>query len=306
MKILNINYRELGPDDLFVCVLGHEPRSYHLLDKNIDTRNDKNTKVFYFPCYEEIKKKKKDYSKRFSLLECNYNEIDKFIKSTKDFFLKRKSGNLYVDYSSMPRGWYCKLPIILEEYTSNDKKLFFLYTAGDYPRRYENSPSAGIDTISVFSGLTLPAVDIKRYHILGLSYDNVRTETIKSILEPNLLISCYAYNPDNYTIKNNVIKLNERTIENSLLSVELPLGNINGMVNKLCELVYDHLRKGQVILVPDGPKPLIMAMSLVPDIVDKKGVTCLHISRNDSCNSKILVKPREDEIYGFQVQRNVT
>lgn len=54
----------------------------------------------------------------------------------------------------------------------------------------------------------------------------------------------------------------------------------SGMVDKLCELVYDQMQSGQVIIIPDGPKPLIMAMSLIPDIVKKDGVTCLHISRN--------------------------
>jgi len=166
---------------------------------------------------------------------------------------------------------------------------------------YSNYPSAGIDSISVFSGLSLPAVDIKRFHIIGLGYDNIRTETMISIIEPESLISCYAYNPLDSETKKGAYEANKNIFIRSLFSAALPIDNFRGIVDKLCELVFDLTQNGQVIFVPDGPKPLIMAMSLIPGIIEKKGITCLHILRNNTLFSKIDVESREDEIYGFQV-----
>ena len=74
-----------------------------------------------------------------------------------------------------------------------NSELYLWYTAGLYPRSYKSYPSAAIESISVFSGVTLPSIDIKRYHIMGLGLDNIRTETVNTIVEPDLLICCYAY-----------------------------------------------------------------------------------------------------------------
>ena len=197
--------------------------------------------------------------------------------------------------------WYCSLPLLIDEFASDNIHAFFWYVSGDYPDEY---PSAGIDSISVFAGLSLPAVDVNRYHIVGLGYDNIRTETIVSIIEPESLISCYAYNPLAIETKENAYEINKKIIGRSLLSVALPIDNFSGMVDKMCELVYGQVPNSQVIMVPDGPKPLIMAMSLIPEMTKKDGVTCLHVSRNTEHYSRIDVVPRKNEIYGFQVLKS--
>ena len=52
--------------------------------------------------------------------------------------------------------------------------------------------------------------------------------------------------------------------------------------------------------MPDGPKPLVFAMSMVPLLLEKLGVTCLHVSRNKEYYNAINVDPT-DKIYGFSV-----
>ncbi len=305
MKIDNAKYTELARNDLLICVLGFEPRSYFLLKKNFDTRDASNTLVFRLCSDEHICDLTKEMEGRgIAIIDCNYNETTKVIASVCDFIKSSYEinirSNVYIDYSSMPRSWYCALPLETWKYSCSDRRIVFLYTAGDYPYKYKDYPTAGIDSIVVFSGNTLPAVDVKRYHIMGLGFDKIRTETVKSIIEPDLLVTCYAYNPDS-NIRADVLNKNKNLIEGSVLSLALPIDNFRGMIDRLSELIYDLTRDSQVIIIPDGAKPLIMAMSLVSEVVKKEGVTCLHISRNCYLQYEIRVTPREDEIYGFQV-----
>jgi hypothetical protein len=307
--IKNKDYAKLNATDLLICALGYEPRSCFLFEENIDSRNRENTLVFRLDKGKHMQKcLAKIKNKEIQLIDCEYKDSEKVYQCICNF-LKSKSQitnktSLYIDYSSMPRSWYCPLPVSLSNSFHENIDTTFFYVAGDYPDKSENYPTAGIDSISVFSGLSLPAVDIKRFHIMGLGYDRIRTETVKSIIEPDLLITCYVYNPIDINSKEKISKLNKDFIKKSLLTVALPINNFSCMVDKLCELVYDQVRDGQVIIIPDGPKPLIMAMSLIPELVKKNAITCLHISRNNICHNKIQVTPRKNEIFGFQVLHN--
>lgn len=85
------------------------------------------------------------------------------------------------------------------------------------------------------------------------------------------------------------------------MSLALHMEDFEFMVSKLCDTVNELLPVGEVILIPDGPKPLIFALSLVPDLVGKHGVTCLHISRNNENFEAVDVKPT-GIIRGFEVR----
>lgn len=306
MIVNNGVYKELTADDLLICAIGYEPRSWYLLEQNLATRNKENTLVF---CLEKQRRAHCIFDKmqkeQIKVVECEYNSIadakTQLLNFIQTYYVNSEKQAAHLDYSSMPRSWYCSFPLALNKSKNGDKKANFWYVPGDYPNKYSHYPSAGIDSISVFSGLVLPVINKKRFHIIGLGYDYIRTETMISIIEPDNLISCYAYNPLNSATKDSAFKANKRIIDRSLLSVSLPIDNFSGIVAKLCELVFDLTQSGQVVIVPDGPKPLIMAMSLLPDITNKNEVTCLHISRNSIHYNKINVRPREGEIYGFQL-----
>ena len=306
MKMKNETYQNLTEDDLLICALGYESRSWFLFEQNLATRNKENTLVFCFEKHKQAKIILEEIdAKEINIVEGNYSDITVAESKLKDFLKtlspKREGLKIHFDYSSMPRSWYCSFPLMIRDSLNTEMQVFFWYVSGDYPNQYSNYPSAGIESISVFAGLALPAVDIKRVHIVGLGYDNIRTETVISIIEPESLIACYAYNPQNSETKDSAYKANKRVVDRSLLSVALPIDNFCGTVDMLCELTYNSMQDGQVVIVPDGPKPLIMAMSMVPSIINKNGVTCLHISRNSNHFNKIDVKPRKNEIYGFQI-----
>lgn len=308
MRVNNSKWKKIGIDDYLFFTIGHEERSVYLYNQVASTRNKDNTTVFCFDrrgCHEKLIAALR--SKGFLVIECSYTDskiVSEKIVSTaleKDG-ASPKNSQIHIDYSAMPRSWYCTILLQLGSIQLQKFSTCFWYTAGDYPRTHKRYPSAAIDSISVFSGVSLPTVDISRYHIMGIGFDGVRTETVKSIIEPDNLICCYAYNPNHESILRQIQDANKRVIRSSALTVSVPLDNFKGIVDKLCGLTYDLLLKNaQVVFVPDGPKPLIMAMSIVPYLINEPGVTCLHISSNTTHYPLIDIAPRHDEIFGFQV-----
>lgn len=309
MQIKNVSYQDLDESDLLIFALGYETRSLYLYRKNQKTRNKNNTLAIWIDSENCRKNEVKELQeKNIPVMGCSYTDSEEVCELISKFLREKSQADgqihVHVDYSSMPRSWYCSILRYINNYIQGQFVAFFWYAAGCYPNSYKTFPSAGIDSISVFSGISLPAVDIKRYHIMGIGFDNIRTETVKSIVEPDSLIVCYAYK-ENSDIKGQVYEVNQRTIQTATMSVAFPINHFSGMVDRICSLTHELLAKNaQIIIIPDGPKPLIMAMSLVPEIVGKPGVTCLHISRNSVHYSKVNVTQLDNEIYGFQVEFN--
>ena len=75
---------------------------------------------------------------------------------------------------------------------------------------------------------------------------------------------------------------------------------------KMNEIIIEQTREGQIIIIPDGPKPLIFAMSLSSILTDvDDDITCLHINRNELlADNKVKVLARENEIYGVKISIN--
>lgn len=282
-QIFDIN--KITSNDLLICAVGYEERSYFLYNKLSEIILNSNKLVINYIDYDmttqttakmlEIKE-----NNDICVVEYEYHETDKAVEGILNF-VKERTATLktvvHVDYTSMPRSWFCRLVFELQKI--ENCIINFWYTEGKYPDDYEQYPGAGIDEFILFSGK--PTLRIKkRFHLFGLSYDNLRTQAMISILDPESYIACYASNSNDDSIKNNLMLINQQIISQARLSVSLHVEDFESMVHKLCEIVTDFVSVGDVILVPDGPKPLIMAMSLIPDIIGIPGICCLHVTRN--------------------------
>lgn len=312
MIIQNEQYKEkmFDSEDLFVCALGYEQRSYYLFDKiNTIIQNDNIIVLTFEDCekFECARNKKKQILKEntatvYDTKYENYFEVQNIISHFVQEKIKVKANiNVHIDYSSMPRSWYCRLPQTLKELLHNEDKAYFWYVKGKYPERYEEYPSAGIDSFSLFSGRPTLRTENKRFHILALGYDTVRTQAMTSILDPDSIIVCNAYDTKDPEINENVKEVNNDLLTQARMSISLQLDDFSFMISKLCELAYEYQPLGDVIFVPDGPKPLILAISLVPDIVNLPGITCLHISRNQQHFNPIDITPKDD-VLGFSIK----
>ena len=306
----NKEYKTFDEADLFICAIGYEERSKYLLEENQSSRKKENTFAIVFNDHydENIRSQAQKLfaSRDITTINVNYSDFS-FVNSKINEFITQKCINsgkdviVHIDYSSMPRSWYCRFPMLLNEIKIPNCIFNFWYVSGDYPTQYSAYPSAGIEAITAFSGRPSLMPSKNRYHIIALGYDIVRTQAIISITDPSYLVSCYAYIPTNIETKKSVEKANEQIIDQSALALALTLDNFTYMIMKLKEIVNELLSSGDVILIPDGPKPLILAMSLIPNIVNREGVSCLHVLRNEKDFNKVKVKPIKDSIYGFSI-----
>lgn len=304
MIIQNKEWTGIKDDDSLVFVAGYEKRSTYIFSLCKKTRNKENTLVFLIRNNECQKYIRDEINrKEIRIIECDYDDyeyvLSEILSFSKQQILKKATVN--IDYSSMPRSWYCRIP---EKISKELKTTFSMwYSAGNYPSSYEVYPSA-IETIQVFSGKAIPSEDVKRYHFLGLGFDAIRAETIKTVIEPDNLICCCAYDSSNKEIKNAIYKKNRMIFQTAVLIASFQCNNFNGMINGLCGLVSDILSdNSHAILIPDGPKPLILAMSLVPSIIKKPGVTCLHIKSIDKHYKPVKIEPRGD-IWGLSIMES--
>ena len=306
-------YIDLSENDILICALGYECRSYYLLEKNLATRNDSNTLIINFDDLQKeclstnlldeidaIKPKTKVRS--YAQGEKFQDDVISFLNEVVDSETTRK---IYIDYSAMPRNWYCALPGRIENELQNRcLELVFLYVAGTYPEKYESYPTAGIDRLRLFSGGALPRIDSQRTHLIALSYDTRRTQSLLSMLEPEFLIVCYAY--DTPEKKAEIEEVNQDIIRRASASVALPINDFVYILQKMNEIIIEQTCDGQIIIIPDGPKPLIFAMSLSSILADiDDDITCLHINRNELlADNKVKVLARENEIYGVKISIN--
>ena len=306
------NFKEcVHKDDLFICTFGYEQRSLFLFDQVCNLEPTIDPLIFLMDDYAEyphaaqkvteLKAQKKTFY--IQKYEDSLAVQERIVETVRSWMSQRDSLVIHIDYSSMPRSWYCKLPTLLDKILRPNDKVFFWYAEGDYPEEREVYPSAGIESFSFYSGKPSLNIEKKRVHVVALGYDVIRTQAILSITDPSYLVACYAYNPERDGFIERLRQVNEPVFSRAAIKVPLFVADFEFMVSKLCELANEFSLYGDVVLIPDGPKPLIFAMSLVPDMMRKEkqeGITCLHISRNKEHFEVVDVIPN-GVVYGFSV-----
>lgn len=304
----------ISDDDLFIFAVGYEHRSVFLHKKLLQMSSKCESLAFVLDNYSEFEHASQKVAE-LSNLQIPYEIIkygdylkfqDKVVAQLKTKILSTERLVVHVDYSSMPRSWYCRLPTLFNKVLRENDRAFFWYAEGVYPEIQEAYPSAGIESFSFYSGKPSLRIDNNRIHVLALGYDVIRTQAILSITDPSYLVACYAYNQERDGFLDRLKLSNEPVFSRAAISVPLRVNDFEFMLSKLCDLTNELSAFGDVILIPDGPKPLIFALSLVPDIIRGKhgdGITCLHISRNKE-HFQIVDVTALGTVYGFELQVN--
>lgn len=184
---------------------------------------------------------------------------------------------IHVDYSCMPRRWYCALPELISRYLRPVDKAFFWYTPGRYSET--TYPTAGTSDFKVFSGRpTLSAQS--RTHLFGLGFDRVRSQAIWSVLDPHSLVCFYADPAADPAYVSRVKRDNREALNAAAYTFTVPFDDFVLTYSKLVSVVSQFRSSGDVVIVPDGPKPLVLASSLVPLVIDDpSGVVCFHVAK---------------------------
>jgi len=210
---------------------------------------------------------------------------------------------VHIDYSCMPRRWYCAIPTLVEGILRKTDRAFFWYSPGDYPKT--EYPTAGTSDFCVFSGR--PSLScVSRTHLFGLGFDRIRSQAIWSVLDPSNLICFYADPAAAEAYVERVRSDNREVIAASQHCFSVPLDDFYRALSKIVSVVKQFRNAGDVIIVPDGPKPLILASSLVPFILyDSPGVVCFHVARRTGKDfTPVDVKARGNPL-GFSFNGNL-
>ena len=221
-------------------------------------------------------------SKNIQLFPCSSTDVERFngtLRSTVQKFIEAAGDQpveVHIDYSCMPRGWYCNIPMLLEELMRPRDRVYFWYSPGRYPNT--EYPTAGTSDFKVFSGRSTLNC-IARTHFFGLGFDRIRSHAIWSVIDPSQLVCFYANPAADPAYVTRVLEDNREILASAQYCFTVPLADFAFIFSKIMSAVKQFLVSGDVVLVPDGPKPLILASSLIPlSIASNSGVVCFHVS----------------------------
>jgi hypothetical protein len=200
-----------------------------------------------------------------------------------------KSGNaaleIHVDYSCMPRSWYCELPSLLNRALTTNEAACLWYTKGLYSST--QYPTAGVDDFRLFAGTPSLAAK-KRTHVFGLGFDKIRSQAIWSVLDPKSLVCFFADRGARPEYVQKVRFDNAGILAASLLTFTVPIDDFVSAFSRIRAVILDLRLEGDVIIVPDGPKQLVLASSLVPLSIDGEGILCFHVRRRKDADIQIV------------------
>jgi len=182
--------------------------------------------------------------------------------------------------------------------------VYFWYCEGNYPVGYSKYPTAGADKVVEFFCGKASLLPERRTHVFALSYDASRTQGIIEKCEPEYVVLCEAHDPTRNDIHQNIVAANENLMAQAAMVVSLDISDFPFMVAKLRELAHELIKSSDVIFVPDGPKPLIFAMSQIPLLIKETGITCMHVKR-DLNKFVPLDVTASGKIVGFSMQIKV-
>ena len=97
-----------------------------------------------------------------------------------------------------------------------------------------------------------------------------------------------------------VIMENKEIMNESYMNLSLDVTDVEFMIAKISGIINEiySIAQSDIVLVPDGPKPLIFTMSMIPWIIGKPGISCLHIIRNNNIFKPNNVKPLGNDSSG--------
>jgi|GEM_PF-1095039 len=210
----------------------------------------------------------------------------------------RSDIEVHIDYSSMPRSWYCSLFRKCHTLLRQRDTLFMWYVGGIYDGA--EFPTAGVSDISLFCGQ--PTINPRvRTHIFGLGFDRIRASAIFRVLDPQKLVCFYGDPGVRHDYVDRVRSDNRDLLAAAQFDFAASIGNFPEAFSKIADVVRDFSRLGDVILVPDGPKPLVLASSLAPEFFGRRGIVSLHVKRRKDHLSHGQNIQASGSIYGFSI-----
>ncbi len=234
----------------------------------------------------------------------NFSSLDtvsplRLVTETVKTFIRDSDGkpiSIHIDYSCMPRLWYTRLPALIESLLRPADSVTFWYAEGNYVDLI--LPTAGVEDFSICSGRPTLSPH-SRTHIMGLGLDVARSLSIYRVTDPENIVAFYAKSSSVQDHQEQILRIHRDIIAVCDLHVGLPISDFHASFSTLCSLAQQYREFGDVIFVPDGPKPLILASSLVPQVIGERGVISFYVNRRRQGEIIPLDVQSAGPIYGF-------
>lgn len=304
---------EASTKRLFVSVSGYESRSSFLVRQVLQQprrANDRFLIVGFEDLSDKLSRPQNDEfydSENLPITNCGTSRDAMFINRVVEELAALLSAGdapdsiqVHIDYSCMPRHWYCPLPEILESELRENDRAFFWYTPGLYNETIY--PTAGTSDFHIFSGRASLSAKF-RTHLFGLGFDRVRSQAIWSVLDPRNLVCFYGDPAVNPAYVERVRSDNREVLDAASFTFTVPVTDFSAAFSKIRSAVFQFRQLGDVVIVPDGPKPLVFASSLVPMTLDDlSGVVCFHVSKRKMEGFTPVDVPAAGEPLGFSIR----
>lgn len=182
---------------------------------------------------------------------------------------------MLVDYSSMSRLWYAAL-LNWARYASGSGTiaLDMVYSVGAYDSRY--TPIV-IDEMLLVPGFEGGAFRLNEaVAVFGLGVYGVMAQCVLDHIEPDRVYAFYADPGANRNYARHVCRDNAAILERARAALPVPLAPVSEVAYTLASMVLPELRTSEVLLIPMGPKPHVLAALVVA--LWHKEVGCLRVS----------------------------
>jgi len=192
---------------------------------------------------------------------------------------------IFLDISSMSRSWYADA-INWARFSPGPSRIIldFGYQSGIYPDVYPSRTVAETTTLSGFEGQS--DVRLQTVAIMGLGYDPVTPHAVLEDLQPDLKYAFLARGTSPAALAL-ALSLNKATLDEIDGDVViLPLMSIQEAYRSLGEMSLPHAGIRNVVFVPLGPKPHVLASLLVA--AKNEEITCLHVKGSHVAFTDVL------------------
>lgn len=212
------------------------------------------------------------------LSECSGNASAEFRSSFIRLILKLDSKwgkgkyMLHIDISSMSRRWYGVIPKILQE-NIPDQVVTFWYSVGKYGA--DEFVFSSINQVRYVAGRCRAASE-SRSVIIGLGFNGVRTSTLCEMFEGTQLYTIGIEPAADPKYVRLMRRVNKSLIERSYFA-PVSVFSFEEMVGRIREIALAAQDSGDAVLVADGPKPVVLACSMIPLTVRQPGVVAVHV-----------------------------
>lgn len=266
--------------DLILLASGFEARSTHLLQSIPDAALNR-CRVLGFSDQRDVLSRPENDRRYMArgLTPLVFERSDEYERALLQFLTEATSSDgrpirIFADYSVMTRVWYAYLLTWLRySPEATQASVDFAYCAGQYEGEFDPLHINEMSAIPGFEGVS--AGPRHTVAFFGLGHDRYATLAVYELIEPDRVVCFVARDAENDRQSDYVLQQNQEIIELSgAPPIFVSLANLEVAFRVLHEQFADVPDEDEIIAIPMGPKPHVLATMLVSHFLPR--VTCLH------------------------------